>query len=215
MSHGGDGGGRPFALAARVAQVVIVSITGYGAVVGSFGIVVNGVLSLAVTFVPDLLERRYDHEVDPRLALWIAAAAAIHVAGFLGPYEAETGLLTWYDQVAHVVSGALVGGVGYALVEAYDRGSDRVNFPGEFRFVFTLAFIVAFAVLWEIGEFAGGALGTALAGTEVLVQYGISDVVSDLVFSTLAAVVVALWGTGYFEDVAAIFTGRLPGSESR
>jgi hypothetical protein len=74
-------------------------------------------------------------------------------------------------------------------------------------------FILAFGVLWEIAEFAGGAVGKALTSQEVLVQYGIGDIVSDLVFNTIAAVVVAIWGTGYFEDVAAILTERVSGTE--
>ncbi|WP_415382222.1 hypothetical protein [Halosimplex sp. TS25] len=190
-------------VATRVLQLAIVVMTVYGVVVGRVGVAVNGVLSLGVTLVPALLAWRFDHRVDPRLALWIAVAAAIHVGGFLGPYDQQTGVLSFYDQVAHAVSGAFVAGVGYAVVEAVDESSDRAQFPEEFRFVFTLAMVMAFGVLWEIGEFTAGAVGAALTGTEVLVQYGVTDIVSDLTFNTIAAAAVALWGTGYFDGMAA------------
>lgn len=205
---------RRVVLVTRAFQVGLLGLVGYGAVTGAIGLAVNGVLSLAVTFVPALLARRYDHEFDPRLSLWITVAASVHAAGFLGPYDAQSGLLAWYDQVAHMISGAFVAGIGYALVEALDRGSDSIDFPEEFRFVFVIVFILAFGVLWEIGEFAGGAVGTAVSGTEILVQYGIRDIVSDLVFNTIAASAVALWGTGYFDDFAAVFTGRLSGGDN-
>jgi Na+-transporting methylmalonyl-CoA/oxaloacetate decarboxylase gamma subunit len=207
--------GRPFTLASRALQVGLLGLAGYGVAIGAVGLAVNAVLSLAVTFIPPLLEWRYDHEVDPRLSLWIAVAASVHAAGFLGPYDAQSGLLAWYDQVAHMISGGLVAGVGYALVEALDRESDRVEFPEGFRFVFVIVFILAFGVLWEIGEFAGGFVGKAVSSQEILIQYGIEDIVADLVFNTIAAVAVALWGTGYFDDIAAIFTGRLSDSENR
>ncbi|PSQ09038.1 hypothetical protein BRC95_01945 [Halobacteriales archaeon QS_5_68_33] len=203
------GDGRPFGLAARALQAVLLALVGYGLVTGTVGLAVNAVLSLAVTFVPAGLERRYDHEVDPRLSLWIAVAATVHAVGFLGPYDAQTGLLAWYDQVAHMISAGFVAGVGYVLLEALDKGSDRVRFPEEFRLAFVVVFILAFGVLWEIAEFAGGAVGKTVTGQEVLIQYGIVDIVSDLVFNTIAAVAVALWGTGYFDDIGAIATGRL------
>lgn len=215
MTRTGDGGdGWPFETVGRGFQFLLVGLIGYGAVVGKIGVVVNGVLALSVTFVPSLLEWRYDHEVDPRLDLWIAVAATIHVVGFLGPYDVQSGLLSWYDQVAHALSASFVAGIGYSLVVALDNSSERIHFPDGFRFAFVLVFILAFGVFWEIAEFAGGALGTAVAGKEVLVQYGIEDIVADLVFNTIAAAIVALWGTGHFEDVTAIFTGRLSGGDN-
>lgn len=215
MSPDAGSNGRRVALAQRGLQVALVGLVGYGAVTGRVGVAVNGALALAVTFFPDLLERRYDHRVDPRLGLWIAVAATVHTAGFLGPYSAKSGLLAWYDQAAHAISAAFVAGVGYALVDALDRGTDRVNFPEEFRFVFVLAFILAFGVLWEVAEFGGGAAGTFLTGQELLVQYGVEDIASDLTFNTLAAAAVALWGTGYFDDVADIYAGRFSRDRER
>jgi hypothetical protein len=206
---------RAFGLASRALQAGLLGLAGYGVVTGGVGLTVNAILSLGVTFVPALLERRYDHEVNPRLSLWIAVAATVHAAGFLGPYDAQSGLLAWYDQVAHTISGGFVAGVGYALVEALDRNSERIEFPENFRFVFVIVFILAFGVLWEIVEFTGGIVGRTLSGKELLIQYGIDDIVSDLVFNTIAAVVVALWGTGYFDDIAAIFSGRLSKREKR
>ncbi|WP_459191449.1 hypothetical protein [Halosimplex sp. J119] len=186
----------------RALQLAIAVMAAYGVASGRIGVAVNGVLALCVTLVPALLGWRFDYAVDPRLSLWIAVAAAIHVGGFLGPYDQQTGLLSLYDQVAHSVSGAFVAGVGYAVVEAIDESSARAQFPGEFRFAFTLAIVMAFGVLWEIGEFTAGAVGAAVTGTEVLVQYGVSDIVADLTFNTIAAAAVALWGTGYFDGMA-------------
>jgi hypothetical protein len=165
--------------------------------------IVNAVLMFIATFLPDIAEGLYDVNFQSWQRVYVEIAMLAHAVGFLGPYDQQTGLLAWYDQVAHAVSGAFVAGVGYAVVEALDESSARAEFPEEFRFAFTLALVMAFGVLWEIGEFTAGAFGAALTGTEVLVQYGVTDIVSDLTFNTIAAAAVALWGTGYFDGMAA------------
>lgn len=214
MSRLADDGTR-LELLARALQVGLVGLLGYGVLVRNGSLIVNGILGLALTFVPDLLARRYGHEVSPTLTLWIAVAAVFHTVGYAGLYGIQSGLLSWYDQIAHAISASFVAGVGYALVEALDRRSTRIQFPSEFRFAFTLLFILAFGVAWEIVEFGVGGLASHLGATSVLVQYGMDDVVFDLVFNTIAAGLVALWGTGYFDDVAAIFSRTVASTDDR
>jgi uncharacterized membrane protein len=192
-------------------QVVVIGLTVFGIYAGQYDLAINGILTLAVTLLPVVLTWQYDHDTDPRLVLWIALAGALHLVGFLGPYGVESGPLTLYDQLAHAVSASLVAGVGYALVAALDRDSSRLRFPDEVRVLLVLLFIMAFGVTWEIFEFASGTIAATLLGKEVLVQYGISDIVYDLLFNTLAAAVVAIWGTGYFSGLASLFTQVLSG----
>lgn len=196
-------------LAARAAQGTLALVAGYGAVTARMDVFVNATLALAVALSPAVLSWRYGHDTDPRLSLWIAVAALVHGVGALGPYSAQSGLLSWYDTAAHAISASFIAGVGYALLAAVDRTSGRLRFPGTFRFVFTLSLILAIGVAWEIVEFAAGGLAAALTGEEVLVQYGIDDIVLDLVFNTLAAAVVALVATGYFTGMAAFLARRI------
>jgi hypothetical protein len=202
------------ALATRGLQAALAVLIAYGGITGEFDLLINGIPALGLTFFPALLARRYDHETDPHVALWITVAALLHVVGFLGPYSVQSGPLSFYDQVAHAISASFVAGVGYALIEALDRTSTRIRFPDGFRFLFTLLFILAFGVAWEILEFGAGTGASMLGAKEVLVQYGIDDIVNDLVFNTLAAGVVALWGTGYFDGIASLFSRRVLGSEN-
>lgn len=209
-------GGRPaLGWLARGLQLALVGLAGYGALAGNGALLVNAVLAVPLAFVPELLAWRYDHPVDVRLVVWIAAAAVVHTAGFLGPYGTQNGLWSWYDQAAHALSASFVAGVGYAVVVALDRRSPRVRFPGAFRFVFTLCFILAFGVAWEIVEFGVGGLTGVIGGQGALVQYGTDDIVYDLAFNTLAAAAVALWGTRAFRDVVAIVSRGIIGSRAR
>ena len=196
---------------ARGLQVVLVGLIGYGAAVGKGAVVVNGALALPFAFLPSLLEWRYDHEMDPRLSVWIAGAAVAHVIGFFGPYTAQTGLLKWYDQAAHAITASFVAGVGYALVGALDRSSERLRFPGTFRFVLTLCLVMAFGVAWETLEFGAAGLASLLGNRSALVQYGLDDIVFDLAFNTLAAAIVATAGTDYFRDITAIVSEQVLG----
>jgi len=197
--------------AARMLQVALAVLVGYGAAVGNPGLLVNGVLAFVVTFVPTVLEWRYDHHVDPRLDLWIAIAALLHGVGFLGLYDVQSGPLSWYDQVAHAISASFVAGVAYTVLVAFDVRSSRVNFPEEFRFAFTVLFVAGFGVAWEILEFAVTGVTSALGSRGILIQYGKDDIVFDIVFNTLAGVAVALWGTRYFADITDIVARRVLG----
>ncbi|WP_135821729.1 hypothetical protein [Halostella litorea] len=198
-------------LVVRGMQVALAGIAGYALVTVDPGLLVNAVLPLAVSFTPELVEWRYDHEMGGGLALWIATAAFLHTVGALGPYQ----WIGWYDQVTHTLSATLVAGVGYAVVRALDESSDAVDFPAEFRFLFILLFVLAFGVVWEIAEFASGGLASLVGGDAVLAQYGKRDIVLDLTFNTLGAVAVALWGTGYFDGVATVLSRGIDGAFGR
>ncbi|QFU84313.1 hypothetical protein [Natronorubrum aibiense] len=190
--------------AVRLIQGLLLIIVGYALVTVNLGLVVNAAIPLALTFLPALVRREFTHEMGAGLALWIALAAFLHAAGALGPYE----MFGWYDSVTHTVSATLVAGVGYAIVDALDQSAESVTVPGEFRFVFILIFVLAFGVLWEIMEFASAGVASVVGGEPVLAQYGTSDIVFDLLYNAVGALLVALWGTGYFDGVAGLVSRR-------
>ncbi|WP_132057312.1 hypothetical protein [Halorussus amylolyticus] len=174
----------------RALQVVLVGIVAYAAYRGEVGLVINAGIPLGVTFLPALLERDTHISMAPGLVLWITAAVFLHAVGALGVYQS----VPMYDQVAHALSSSVVAGVGYATVRAFDRHSEAVTFPSAFVFVFVLLFVMAFGVLWEIIEFGTGLASGVLGGEAVLAQYGMSDIIYDLVYNQVGAVVVAAWG---------------------
>ena len=110
----------------------------------------------------------------------------------------------------HALSSTLVAGVGYALAHGLELHTDRVSFSSRFRGVFIILFVLAVGVLWELMEFGTGLLAGAV-GDEILAQYGVSDIVKDLVFNTVGAMVVALWGTPLFRRLARGIGGDVGG----
>ncbi len=209
----------------RVMEVSLVGIVFIGLFVGSVGIVVNAAVGILVTQLVPVLERDYDIPMDPGLVLWITAAVFLHAFGtvplpaeFIEPFGAvepgqDRGSLYnsgyWWDHMTHALSSSLVAAAGYATVRALDQHSDGIVIPGRFMFVFIVLFVLAFGVFWEVVEFAiGGAAELAGSGS-VLTQYGAEDTLLDLVYNTLGAVVVAIWGTAYLTDVVGAIEERM------
>jgi len=181
---------------ARGLQLLLVGLLGFGLVTVQADLIVTTGIALGVTLLPALLRREYDYSMDAGLVLWIAVAMVLHVLGSMGIYEQ----FQWYDEVTHTVSATLVAGIGYASFRAVECHSEAVDVPPVFRTVFIVVFVLAAGILWEVIEFGLGGLVTV---------YGIDDIVTDLVFNGVGALVVAIWGTGYVGDLVGFIGDRI------
>ncbi|MFC4550992.1 MULTISPECIES: hypothetical protein [Halorussus] len=153
------------------------------------GAVVNAALALAATFLPDLFERRYDVEFRPWQRVYTQAAMLTHAVGMLGPYEDTW----WWDHLTHTHSATLLAGLVHAVSRR--RGHDprpRV-----------LGTVVGVGVLWELMEHAIHAVAERLGFDPVLVPYGRTDTMLDLVFDLVGALVVVVFGDHLLRDFAA------------
>jgi len=182
-------------IAVRGMQAVLLALFAYTLVTVRLGLALGVGFGLFVTLLPALVSREYNYSMDPLLVLWITLAVFIHTIGSLGPYD----WFGWYDSVAHTVSAVLIAGIGYVTLRTFEEHSDEIDVPGEFRALFIVVFVLAAGVFWELLEFASGALATALGADEPLAVKGVSDIVNDLVYNTLGAVLLAAFGTGYLD----------------
>jgi hypothetical protein len=198
-------GGSTLRYVVRGMQAFLVLATVYAVATVQYTLIVNTGVPLALAAFPTLVRWRYDRDLSAGLALWIATAAVLHALGALGLYA----WFGWYDQVTHTVSASLVAGVGYAIVGALERYSTAVEFPPRFRVLLVLLFVLGIGVAWEILEFATGGIAALVGGEPVLAQYGLRDIALDLVFDVVGGLLVALWGTRYFDDVANGLARRL------
>lgn len=196
-------------LLVRVLQLTLAGLLVYGLATFQFGMAMNGGVALGMTLLPALLRREFDYSMDVRLVLWITVAVFLHSVGSLGPYR----WFSWYDNVTHTVSATLIAGFGYAFFRTLERHYDGLDVPSEFRAVFILVFVLAAAVVWEIMEFASGGIASLTGAEAPLVVYGIDDIVTDMIFNTVGAVLVAIWGTGYFDGVIGFLGRRIRAGE--
>jgi hypothetical protein len=183
-------------LLVRALQTALVGLLGYGVAVGELAIVAASGVCLGVTFLPALLRREYGYSMDAGLVLWITVAILLHLVGSLGLYARYQ----WYDEIAHTVSATVIAGLGYAAFRALELHSEEIDVPSEFRAVVIVVFVLAAGMLWEVFEFAFGGLVTV---------YGIDDIVTDMVFNTVGAILVAVWGADYMNGLVGFFSERL------
>lgn len=178
----------------RFAQATLAVFVLVGVVTLNLNVVVNASIGLAATFLPTVLERDPDVDLDAGLALWIAVSVTFHSMGTLYLYQRLYG---WHN-VAHVVTGTVIAAIGYTTVRALEAHTDSLSFPPKFTFLVVVLFVFSMGVFWEIVEFTldgiAGALGT---GGLVLAQHGLQDTMSDLLADTAGAVLVAGAATLY------------------
>lgn len=193
----------------RGLQLTLLALAAGGVMTGQLGIAANAVPALAVTLVPAALRREYGYAMDAGLVLWITVAVCLHSLGALGLYR----WYAWYDEITHTVSGALVAGVGYATLRAFEEHSAEVTVTESFRGLFVVVFVLAFGVIWEVFEFAVVVVGQVIGTGAPVRVFGIDDIVTDMLANTAGGVFVALWGSRYFGGLAGFIRSRLEASD--
>jgi len=200
--------------ATRAMELLLVVILALGLLTGNTGVIVNTGVGLLVAQLPALLERDYGIVLDPGLTLWMTSAIFLHAVGVIGLPWSDANFyvsIWWWDHLTHALSSSIVAAVGYTTVRALDRHSDDLYLPPRFMFVFILLFVLAFGVAWEVLEFSITLAAELLGSDTVLTQFGLGDTMLDLVFDTIGAVVVAIWGTAHLTDVVSMVEGWLDG----
>lgn len=182
----------------RGMQTVLVGMVVYGFLQGNSKAVVNGSITLLITFLPAILERNYDLPMDPWLVLWISAAAFLHSLGSSGLYAH----ISWWDHVTHSLSASLIAGAGYTVARAIDLHHDDITLPKEVAFVYIFVVVLSFGVVWELFEFALDVLSTQTGLEMPLAQHGLDDTVKDFMYNSLGALVVAVFGQAHLVGVA-------------
>lgn len=189
---------------ARAMQLTLLAVVAFGLGTLRLGLALTGALPLAVSLVPEYLRRDHDVPLDVGWSLWVTTAVLIHAVGSLGAY----GWVGWYDQLAHVVSAALVAACGYAVTRAAAIESRGVYLPEPFLAVFVVLSVVALGVGWELMEYGTDLLAGAVGAKAVLVIRGVDDVALDLLANAIGAVVVGLWGARPIRRVAAALSRK-------
>lgn len=188
----------------RILQGLLAFITLLGIYEGNASVAVNAIISLLVTFVPNILERDYNLVIHPSLALFITGAVFLHAYGALGPYRS----VWWWDHLTHVLSASIVASAGYVFMRSIHEHSDDVHIPNKLAGIFLLVVVMAFGVFWEVIEF-GLAFFADRTGTKILTQYGLEDTMKDLLFDSVGAILVAVFGELYLSELAEQFREKI------
>ena len=144
------------------------------------GAVVNSLVAFAGAYLSVSLERRFTVEFRPWQRIYVQIAMLTHAVGMLGPYDD----IWWWDHLTHIHSATVLGGLIHVL-------SRRAGVNPEQR---VITGVVTMGVLWECMEYVIHA-SCRRAGLEpILVPYGKTDTLLDLLFNLVGAVLVVVFG---------------------
>lgn len=163
-------------------------------------------LGIVVMMLPSLLARRWKI-VLPNV-ITVLYYVFLYCAIFLGEVFEFYYLVPHWDTVLHAFSGAMLGALGFVLVDFLNRDAGtKVSLSPFFVSLFAFSFALAVGALWEVYEFAFDALlglnmqkhtladGTVLAGVDA-----VRDTMKDLIIDALAALGVA--AVGFLQNAA-------------
>lgn len=158
------------------------------------------ILGLFVMMLPSLLSRKWKIVVPD--VICILYYVFLYCAIFLGEVFEFYYLVPHWDTVLHAFSGAMLGALGFELVDFLNRdGGVKVSLSPLFTAVFAFSFALCIGALWEVYEFSFDALlglnmqkhttadGVPLVGTEALL-----DTMKDLIVDAIAAFAVVTVG---------------------
>ena len=157
------------------------------------------VMGIAVMLLPSLLSHRWNITLSSNVV--ILYYIFLYCAIYLGEVREFYYRIPHWDSMLHAFSGAMLGALGFVLVDLLNRDSHvRVSLSPFFVSVFAFCFALAVGALWEIYEFSFDRLlglnmqkhttaeGVALSGAEAL-----SDTMKDLIIDALAALAVSVF----------------------
>lgn len=179
-------------------QLTLLGLVLLGIYNGSPKVITNAGIGLLITFIPSILERRYELPLNTFLSLWITSAVFFHALGSFGFY----GSVWWWDHLTHALSASVVAGIGYTTVRSIDLHSDQINLPNKFMFVFILLTVIAFGVVWELFEYGLDIIADTTGIAMPLAQHGLEDTMKDMMFNTFGALLVAVFGQAYLTKVS-------------
>ena len=138
--------------------------------------VVNATVSFCATYLPVVVEWRYDVEFRPWQRLYLSVGMLTHAVGMLGPYDDTW----WWDHVTHTHSSTLVGGLIHVVARRGGRDPRSRVLGG----------VLVAGVLWEIMEYVIHGVSRRVGLEPLLVPYGAEDTLQDLFFDLLGALLV-------------------------
>lgn len=158
------------------------------------------ILGLLVMMLPSLLARRFKI-VLPNV-ITVLYYLFLYCAIFLGEVFEFYYLVPHWDTMLHAFSGAMLGALGFELVDFLNRGAgSKVSLSPFFVSLFAFSFALMIGALWEIYEFSFDALlglnmqkHTTAEGAGLVGKEALSDTMKDLIIDALAALAVAVVG---------------------
>ena len=157
-------------------------------------------LGLLVMMLPTFIARKWKIVVPNTIV--ILYFVFLYCAIYLGEVRNFYYVIPHWDTVLHAFSGAMLGALGFILVDLLNKDQKvSVNLSPFFISVFAFSFALAVGAIWEVYEFSFDALlglnmqkHTTETGVKLIGTAALSDTMKDIIIDALAALVVAVLG---------------------
>ena len=157
-------------------------------------------LGLLVMMLPTFISHKWKIVVPNTIV--ILYYVFLYCAIYLGEVQNFYYVIPYWDTVLHAFSGAMLGALGFILVDLLNKDQKvSVNLSPFFISVFAFSFALAVGAIWEVYEFSFDALlglnmqkHTTEAGVQLIGTAALSDTLKDIIIDALAALVVAVLG---------------------
>ena len=166
-----------------------------------------GILALVLSFIPELLEKKYKLTLPRFIQVFIIIF--IFASLVLGEMQSFYQRFWWWDSLLHLLSGVALGFTGFLIVYILDKTG---RFSANIFLKCTLAFCFALAIgtIWEIFEFVMDTFfnldmqksrnlcyaGKYLCNTRL----GVIDTVVDLILDALGSLYAVTIGYFYLKN---------------
>lgn len=167
------------------------------------------ILTLLLTFYPNILEKRF--RVYLPSSFQIAITLFIFAAQYLGELHGFYDKIWWWDIMLHSISGFILGIVGFMFVYLLNQQYDKnVNLSPFFIVLFAFCFAVTIGVIWEFYEFGMDRIfGFNMQKFRNPWDDGLVDTMTDLIVDSIGAVIVSIFGYFYIKQKQDLFFTKL------
>lgn len=157
-------------------------------------------LGLVVMMLPTFIHRKWKIVVPSIIV--ILYYIFLYCAIYLGEVRNFYYLIPHWDDILHAFSGAMLGALGFILVDLLNRDTQiRVQLSPFFVSLFAFCFALTVGAIWEIYEFSFDALlglnmqkHTTQAGIGLIGADALSDTMWDIIIDASAALLVSIVG---------------------
>jgi hypothetical protein len=147
---------------------------------------VGTVLAIFLSFTPAILKKDFNVDLPIIFDFAITISIFLHViGGYLHFYY----LIVFYDHITHFLSSATISLLGVTLLYILTYHFKIIKLPAIGFGILTVFFTISMGVFWEFMEWGTDMMmGTSL-------QLGLQDTMMDLMFDTLAGMIVGATAT--------------------
>ena len=157
------------------------------------------ILGIFAMLLPGIIRKKFKLEIPDKI--YFLYVVFLYAAIFLGEVRDFYYEIPYWDTVLHTFSGAMIGFIGFSLIDILNNDNDKVTLSPFFIAFFAFCFAITVGVIWEFYEyFSDGVFGTNMQkfelknGTELIGRIALQDTMEDLIVDVLGALVASAIG---------------------